>query len=208
MECGALRPLCQAAQVLPVPLPGASSTAALAALATARAECHDIRTQAAHTLDRYNDYVRWVNRTARLLAPLLASEQIDHLVTSPRSWVLQGLDPGAHGDLAGLVELELEIREEGLSVAIAELQAAVSQHKLNPGELVVLDTNVYLHHPKPFDQEDWPDLLPGGPTHVKLVIPLVVVDELDQHKMADPAGRSDETAASWLGAGLEVFCES
>jgi hypothetical protein len=48
-----------------------------------------------------------------------------------------------------------------------------------PGHLTVLDTNVLLHFQPP-DQVDWPTVV--GTSEVRLVLPLRVVEELDEKK--------------------------
>jgi len=50
-----------------------------------------------------------------------------------------------------------------------------------PGRVVVPDTNVFLHHPSCFHETDWAQLV-GTADAVRIVMPLVIVDELDRKK--------------------------
>jgi rRNA-processing protein FCF1 len=50
---------------------------------------------------------------------------------------------------------------------------------------VVPDTNFFLHHAKRFDEANWREIVHPGPTdHVRIVVPIVVVRELDRTKSA------------------------
>jgi len=48
----------------------------------------------------------------------------------------------------------------------------------------VPDTNIFLHQPKPFDEVDWHATaqLDGFVTAVRIVIPIVIIDEIDRIK--------------------------
>jgi predicted ribonuclease YlaK len=50
------------------------------------------------------------------------------------------------------------------------------------GQIVIPDTNVLLHHVAPFDEIDWADELDVRNAPVHVVLPLVVVYELDKNK--------------------------
>lgn len=69
--------------------------------------------------------------------------------------------------------------------AVSALTARVDRLEAQSGRLVVADTNVYLHHEQLFDEVDWPGVVSAGSQGVHLVVPLLVVDELDRHKRAD-----------------------
>lgn len=108
-----------------------------------------------------------------------------------RHWALHALDPAAHLDNgSGLVDLELDIRRDELQGEVNALDAVIARRGAHRGALVVADTNIYLHHPKPFDEIDWAPLVPDtGHAGIHLIVPLVVVDELDRQKQ----GQSGKT---------------
>ena len=75
------------------------------------------------------------------------------------------------------------IPRDALADAVAALDRLLARRSAHRGALVAADTNVYLHHPEPFERIDWSGLLPGlDHTGVHLLVPLVVVDELDRQK--------------------------
>ncbi|MCW3819509.1 PIN domain-containing protein [Micromonospora sp. DR5-3] len=50
--------------------------------------------------------------------------------------------------------------------------------------LVVLDTNVYLHHERKLEDLDLAGELGMGIADIRLIVPMVVVDELDKAKLS------------------------
>ena len=84
-----------------------------------------------------------------------------------------------------------------LRTAIDELE----QHRArwsNGDVFVVPDTNVFLHHALQFDEIDWhAELAPrvADFRNVRLVVPMVVVDELDRLKRAEDKTRARESLA-------------
>lgn len=177
---------CHAPGVTVVPLPGTGPQRARDVIAAALLAAANIRTGGLTPVDRLNAYRAWSTQTATALHSVLRPSDIDRLVTTPRHWHLHALDFAAHGDAAGLVDLELTTRSGELQTAVDSLDHILARRKAQRGDLVVADTNVYLHHPMPFDKIDWPGLVPGsGSAGLHLVIPIVVVDELDRQKQGD-----------------------
>jgi hypothetical protein len=145
-------------------------------------------------LDQFNAYLRWANEQVRALSPLLRPEALEQLITTPRYWLLNGLDPAAHGDLGGLVNAEVEDRIRNLEQAAAAIESDVSCWSGRLGQFVVADTNIYLHQDDEFDQLPWTQLVPGGATvGVLLVVPLVVIDELDRQKRTSGGVKVSQT---------------
>lgn len=169
-----------------MPLPGAGPQAAHDALAAELLACSNIRTGGLPPLHRLNAYRAWSAEALGRLADVLRPSEADRLIATPRHWTLHALDPAAHGNAAALVDLELAARQTDLAAAVAGLSQVLARRGGHRGALAVADTSVYLHHPEPFDRIDWPALVPGASSSgVHLVIPLLVVDELDRHKRAD-----------------------
>ena len=83
--------------------------------------------------------------------------------------VFQVGHPGIFGDPGG-----------SLGEAITRLRALTGL-AAGPGHICVLDTNALLHYTR-FDQLPWRERL--HPEPIRLVVPLVVVDELDGKKYA------------------------
>ncbi len=165
------------------PLPGVGPQAARDGLAAALLDCDNVRTGEGSGTERVNAYRRWSVETVAALRYVLRPADVDRLVLTPRHWALHALDPAAHLGAAELVQLELDTRRDEIQTAVDALDRLLARRTAHRGALVVADTNVYLHHPKPFHEIDWARLLPGlDHTGVHLIVPLVVVDELDRHK--------------------------
>jgi hypothetical protein len=67
---------------------------------------------------------------------------------------------------------------------------------------VFLDTMIYLHY-LPIEQIDWPDV--AGDRDVKIVVPMVTIEELDKHKNSSVERREKERAKSELRKLLDRF---
>lgn len=182
-----------------VPLPGVGPQAAREALAAAHLACGNVLTGGGMSIERVNAYRQWSVNTASALRYVLRPGDVDRLVLTPRHCALHALDPAAHLGAAGLVQLELDTAQDALADAVAALDRLLARRSAHRGALVVADTNVYLHHPEPFERIDWSGLLPGlDHTGVHLLVPLVVVDELDRQKQGQsgkPVVRSGKELA-------------
>lgn len=64
---------------------------------------------------------------------------------------------------------------------VKDLEQRAARLSLAPGHIAVLDTHVLLHYQPP-EQIPWPKVV--GHPHVRLVVPLRVVEELDEKKYA------------------------
>lgn len=166
-----------------VPLPGVGPRAAREALADSLLMCTNIRTSGMGPPLRLHAYLGWSAQTAEALAHVLRPADVERLVTTPRHWALAALNPAGSDNVAGLVDLELTSRRDALRAAVEALDRVLARREAQRGALVLADTNVYLHHPLPFDEIDWAGLVPAtGSAGIHLLIPLVVVDELDRQK--------------------------
>lgn len=139
--------------------------------------------QGGDKFDVFNHYIRWANDAAGRLAALLSREHIDRLILTPRHWTLCGIDPGVNEVLMDIVQAEVLDRTRDLKDARDTLKGTLEQWEARPGQIIVADTNVYLHHEDFFTDLDWMAVAgPGEHQQLQLVIPLIVVDELDRAK--------------------------
>lgn len=133
--------------------------------------------------DVLTGYLRWANDAAYQLGTLVSAEDIAHLVLTRRHWSVQGIAPPANDALMSLLQLEISERSRAFAAAQEELQRAVDSWGQHPGHLVVADTNIYLHHTDVFTDMDWRALVEIRERDwIQLVLPLLVVDELDRAK--------------------------
>ncbi len=170
-------------------LPGVSADATTTTLETLANQLTSLRSGT--KFDVYASYLRWANDAAQQLAQLVSDGDVTRLVLSPRHWAPVTIDPAANEALMSLVQLEIDQVRRRLEAARVELGEAVARWAGHQGQLVVADTNVYLHHRDEFVDIDWHaplDLRSDG--QVNLVLPLLVVDELDRHKRSQQRARA------------------
>lgn len=128
-------------------------------------------------------YLRWANDAADELSNLVSAQDVARLVLTRRHWALQGIAPPANEALMSLLQLEIRERSRAFTCAREDLQRATGRWSQYPGHLVVADTNIYLHHPDAFTDMDWRFLVGAGEHEgIQLILPLLVVDELDRAK--------------------------
>lgn len=149
--------------------------------------------------DRIGRYLEWAASAVRHLGNQVAAADIDRLVLT-RGYDrllpaigLPGTDITTQRVLNGMISLELDQRAEALEAAIKALQAQIERWPLTHA-FVVADTSFYIEHQDKLEQADFQSLLdlPGMPVHV--LVPIVVVDELDGLK------RSKDRDARWRAA--------
>lgn len=131
----------------------------------------------------FDSYLRWAADAADVLASRVSPEDVEKLVLTRRHWALCGIDPAANGAITRLVNAEVSDRRRNLFRAIESLVQAQERWSALGGKILVADTNVYLHHQQPFDEVDW-GVLVNAAEHepIHLIIPILVVDELDRAK--------------------------
>jgi PIN domain len=162
------------------PIPGADRDTILRNLQHVHMQVGNIRIGGHTPLDLYNSYISWVNESVRMLRHELSSEDLEQMVLTKRSWMLQSMAGSAVGPLAILVETEIDDRLTAVGLACEALSAEIRRWS-RPGVLVVPDTSFYCHGDK---LEDWDvsGLLATRHDPVHLLFPMVVVDELDRLK--------------------------
>lgn len=151
-------------------------------------------------------FLEWANQAARTLRYQISECDVAALVTNRRYELLLSSfgtmaspEQGVQRVVNDLVTLELEQRTADLDETVKTLQA-YQRRWSGVGDLVVLDTNFYLHHPDKLEDADISAVTgahtSGSMMHV--LVPIVVVDELDnlkQSKDKDVRWRSRYTVA-------------
>jgi rRNA-processing protein FCF1 len=123
-------------------------------------------------------YVRWATEHARLLRQYVEHQNVERLVLTKAFYSLLDNSTGSSPRGFPLLGGELEARLADLDRESKELSHAIDRWGSGP-PLVVLDTNAYLHAANQFTELDLGGLV-GDEWH--LLVPMVVVDELDRHK--------------------------
>lgn len=151
-------------------------------LAEVQAAAGNLRS--AHTAgERYSAYLAWVANTVRLLRGQVSAADLDRLVLTRRCWLLQSKVDGWTATLAHLLDTEIDERTAALEDAVRALDDQMWRWS-RPGWFVVADSSFYLRHPDKLEQADLAAELGARGDPIHLILPIVVVDELDGLKQA------------------------
>jgi hypothetical protein len=132
-----------------------------------------------------DQYLRWATKTAAYLRPVLDGNNLSRLLLTPRFWATQ-TNPRFSSQLVTAVTQELHERAIDLEAALAALTVA-ERWWSDPRQpyVAVIDTNIYLHSDREIGHLPWRELLEveGRLDRIRVVVPLLVVDELDKAKL-------------------------
>lgn len=177
--------------VLVTLLPGVDRNHALEQLRERGVQVTNLRGGGARDVgDRLFGYLEWAGTTARVLSHVLSRADVDRLVLSRRYELLVSSAAGLMS-LAGnnlptrvlndLVSIELEERVAAFDAAVTALRDQITRWDRNT-RYVVLDTCVYLEHRDQFDTLNLAATLHALETPIRVLLPMVVLDELDAAK--------------------------
>jgi hypothetical protein len=170
--------------MLITPRPGADRTNIRNMLRETGMKAANLRGPSSSAFESLLRYLEWATDAARVLHSQISDRDLDHLVFTRRYQALLG----SCGTLAGtdqqrlvngLVDLEITERIQAFGDAEAALAAQIERWSGREW-FVVADSSFYIHNP---DKLAYVDLhkvlgLPSG-EHIRLLFPIVVVDELD-----------------------------
>ncbi|MDN3297604.1 PIN domain-containing protein [Streptomyces ficellus] len=211
--------------MLVTPIPGAHRDNVLKTLRSVHTAAGNIDGgQFGGAYGRLLKYLEWANESVRLLTSQISARDIDRLVrTRTHQTLLDGVGHLAGSDqqrlVNGIVSLEIEQRVAALGEAVDAFQ---DQMAMWPSglSLIAPDTSFYIRHPTKFEDVDFAEFAEGT-GQVRVLFPMVVVDELDRLKESKDrhtrwrAGHTlavldrllDEDSASAL-YGVEVLLDS
>ncbi|MEU9828550.1 PIN domain-containing protein [Micromonospora chersina] len=157
-------------------------------------------------VERAHRYLEWTHETRRMLRRQIHPDNLQHLIPDRNYEVVlmaaaalrdvnlaaakeqyseQTYSQNASRDgarqLNGLLGMLMDEQAEALNAARESL-AKEMQRFQRDGVLVVLDTNIYMEHPQQIEDIDFAALLHAGFEPIHILVPLVVVDELDKGK--------------------------
>ncbi|MFI0711873.1 PIN domain-containing protein [Streptomyces inhibens] len=151
----------------------------------------------------WQSYMAAVNKAVPLVAGTFAEPDIAAVLQSSAYWHLlptSGL--GTEPNQAASHELSLRMAD--LQDALQDLER-LKRTAARPGVPVVMDTNILLWWQQPGGVR-WAEVLKGQGAEAgsaRLVVPLVVIDELDRHKYGDGLlARRAATAIRYLERAL------
>jgi PIN domain len=139
-------------------------------------------------MEMYNEYIGWANAQVRMLRGQISSADLDRLVLTRAYWSLRDMNPTALGNnLTETVRRELEAQKITIDAAINELRIERQRwhgRGMEPIALV-LDTGVIEFYADALHETDWHELADLRPHRFAyIVVPRVVIDELDRHKQS------------------------
>jgi hypothetical protein len=154
-------------------------------------------------------YLSWVNTAARTLRFLISSADIERLVFTPRyELLLRGIADldGQHGAriLNELLSIEMEEREAAFAEALHDFDE-VTRRWSRPGVFIVADTSVFITHEDKLEELDFAPLIGVRDEAIHLLVPIVVVDELDGLKNRGPSPWVKWRAGSTLAYFDKIF---
>lgn len=152
--------------------------------------------------DRFGDYLGWTTIAARTLRGHVAATEIDRLVYSGHydRLLLRRSDDSASRDL---LSLELDHRHETFSAEKTSLRSVIERWS-SQDLFVGFDTTFFINYPSKIADVDFQALFNVRDDTIHLLIPLIVVDELD--KLKDSKDRLTRwRAAHTLGYFDEKF---
>jgi hypothetical protein len=150
-------------------------------------------------------YLQWANDADRMLGPVLRKTDLDRLVHTPRYWATLA-NPTPTPAVVGAVRQETEQRERDLDAAFKEARELRDRWSADPRgtQVVVPDTGVFLNHPEgENDHFDigtiaWRSLSQARILEeVRVVVPIVVIDELELIKDSRNIAEVRRNKARW-----------
>jgi PIN domain-containing protein len=122
-------------------------------------------------------YADWVSQVETTLRECFIDVPFERLYTE-RFWRLSTGPVARHHDM---LRAEQRDQHDWLESVRANVEAMAKRFAEPPSSVAVVDTHV-LMHAKPLEEIDWCNRLDAP--RVRLVVPLRVVDEMDEHKYA------------------------
>ncbi|WP_307513437.1 PIN domain-containing protein [Streptomyces sp. W4I9-2] len=176
--------------MLVTPLPGTDRGNLITILGNLRHDADNLRGPFnGSAYNRLVRYLRWATTAARQLRYQVRSPDIDHLVLTRRyNTLLAGASSGMAGShqeglVNDLISLELEERVADFDTALEALKERVASWN-QQGLFVVADTSVYIQHDVKLEEWDLRGILPVREEPIHLLVPMVVIDELDSLKQS------------------------
>jgi hypothetical protein len=183
------------------PLPGASLEGIQNQIGDVTRDLVNLRASAGDTpRAAYDAYIAWANTSVFRLSQQITADSLERLVLTRRYWLLQSMSDQSDGKaVIHLRNAELEERIRVYEIAQNELKDATTRWS-RLGRFVVLDTSFYIEHPEKLEEIELAPLLKVWEDPIHILVPILVVDELDKSK------RSGDKRVRWrAGYSLAVL---
>jgi rRNA-processing protein FCF1 len=201
--------------MLVTPRPGVNRDNLLKSLQSVHGEAFNLRGGggAANAHKRLLAYLEWTSSAVRMLGNQISDPDLRHLVLTKRyELLLAGVGTLSSAEMEvqrvvnGLVSLELNERVEAFETAIKALDTQIKRWSAY-GHYVVPDTSFYIEHEQKLEEVDFCPLIEVWESPITVLVPIVVVDELDRLK--ETKDRHKRWRAGYTLAVLDrVFAKS
>jgi rRNA-processing protein FCF1 len=180
-------------------LPGIDRTNLLDTLQKVRTDLASASSVAGAAHTRIYAYIGWVNDSARALAGVISSADVARLLwTESYRIAMSSLGNLVHhhaeAALDQLIALEVQQRAKAFDEVITELDRLIERWS-GPEVFVVPDTSFFIKDPTEVDKRDIAASLNLAGEPIRLIVPIVVVDELDNLKHSELRGFAQRTLA-------------
>jgi hypothetical protein len=183
--------------MLVTPLPGVNRDDLLKVLRDTEAAAADAGNVGGTASDRLLAYLQWVNASVRMLSSRITPADVDRLVLTrgyerllAAAGSLSSDVPAVQRVLSGMLTEELRQRAQALGDAIRGLEGTVARWPGSEALFTIPDTSVYIEHEDKLEALDFAALLPGWKDKtVRVIVPLIILDELDGLKRSGDARR-------------------
>jgi hypothetical protein len=157
---------------------GVTATYAASTLRDLAVLARNLTSSSASGPEHHRDaYLSWVENAELQLRSLFASRWVWQDLYTDRYWHLRGIRQETPRPFP-LVAMEASWQAERMNRLASRLEAEQQRYELPSDCLgIIVDTNVYVHYRR-FDEVPWPQIA-GVPT-TRLLVPLLVLDELDE----------------------------
>jgi len=181
---------------------GANAEGAVSALRHVANEADNLagRTAGKTPMQILDFYLSWAENAQRSLGNVLVQDVIDELIHTQGYWALRTTG-GETVRLTPQILAEADRRKVVLNTMADDLERESRRWRPATGMLVVPDTNMFLQEEAPIDQIDWPTAVDSRGS-VRLVIPIVVVYELDRAKRNNLTKKRARDSLAWLRTNL------
>jgi hypothetical protein len=151
---------------------------------------HNIEASATPSVDRFaSEYLIWVDDTERILRGIFLDPEAWGGLQTPRYWHICTLSETSRRPRE-VIRQEVEAQASRLEGMAARIDDYADRMKAAPGIMTVLDTNVLLHYQTP-RYVSWQEVV--CEPEVRLILPLRVIEELDEKKYLTTAYTADRS---------------
>jgi hypothetical protein len=127
---------------------------------------------------RQNSYLEWIELAEGQLGNFTDQPHVSAQLHTRAYWAIREADARTPRAIP-LIDAEIRAQKEAIERIAKDMRQREERLKSTSGHIAVLDTHTLLHYQPP-EQVDWPAVV--GTEPIRLLLPMRVVDELDEKK--------------------------